>query len=36
MGFSHGDMKDIIKESEAEIHMGPRTVDGILRDATNA
>jgi predicted HTH domain antitoxin len=36
MGFSHEEMKDIIKESEAEIHMGPRTVDGILRDATNA
>jgi predicted HTH domain antitoxin len=36
MGFSHEEMKDIIKESQTKIHMGPRTVDGVIRDATNA
>jgi predicted HTH domain antitoxin len=36
MGFSHEEMKDILQESGAEIHMGPRTVDELLRDAANA
>jgi len=46
MGVSHEEMKDIISESPgsfgpgtkggAEIHLGPRTVDELLRDAANA
>jgi predicted HTH domain antitoxin len=36
MGCSHEEMKDILRESEVEIHMGPRTVDEMLRDADNA
>ena len=36
MGFSHEEMKDILQESGAEIHMGPRTVDELLRDASHA
>ena len=36
MGVSHEEMKDIISESGAEIHLGPRTVDELLRDAANA
>jgi predicted HTH domain antitoxin len=36
MGCSHEEMKDILQESQVEIHMGPRTVDELLRDANNA
>jgi len=36
MGVSHGEMKDILSESRAEVHLGPRTVDELLRDAANA
>ena len=36
MGFSHEEMKDILQESGAEIHMGPLTVDELLRDTANA
>jgi len=36
MGVSHEEMKDILAESGAEIHLGPRTVDELLRDAANA
>lgn len=36
LGFSHEEMKEVLLESGAEIHMGPRTVDGLKRDATNA
>ena len=36
MGVSHEEMKEILTEGGAEIHLGPRTVDGVLRDAENA
>jgi predicted HTH domain antitoxin len=36
MGCSHEEMKDILQESDIEIHMGPRTVEELLRDADNA
>lgn len=36
MGVSHEEMKDILSESGAEIHLGPRTVDELLQDAANA
>jgi len=36
MGVSHEEMKDILSESGAEIHLGPRTVEELLRDAANA
>ena len=36
MGVSHEEMKDILVESGAEIHLGPRTVDELLQDAANA
>lgn len=36
MGCSHEEMKDILRESGAEVHMGPRTVDELRRDADNA
>lgn len=36
MGVSHEEMKDILVESGAKIHLGPRTVDELLQDAANA
>lgn len=36
MGVSHEEMKDILVERGTEIHLGPRTVDELLRDAANA
>ena len=36
LGVSHEEMKDIIREGGAEIHLGPRTVEELLRDASNA
>ena len=36
MGVSHEEMKDILIENGAEIHLGPQTVDEALRDAANA
>jgi predicted HTH domain antitoxin len=36
MGVSHEEMKEILTESGAEIHLGPRTVDELLQDAANA
>ena len=36
IGVSHEEMKDILLESGSEIHMGPRTVDELLRDAAHA
>ncbi len=36
MGVSHEEMKEIVVESGAEIHLGPRTVDELLRDAASA
>ena len=36
LGVSHEEMKEIVVESGAEIHLGPRTVDQLLQDAANA
>ena len=36
LGVSHEEIKDILTESGAEIHLGPRTVDQVLQDAANA
>ena len=36
MGVSHEKMKEILTECGAGIHLGPRTVDEVLRDAENA
>jgi predicted HTH domain antitoxin len=36
MGVSHEEMKDILRESGAQIHLGPQTVEELLQDATNA
>lgn len=36
LGVSLEEMKDILPESGAEIHLGPRTVDELLQDAANA
>jgi predicted HTH domain antitoxin len=36
MGISHDEMKEILTEGGAEIHLGLRTVDEVLRDAENA
>jgi len=35
-GISHEEMKEVLTESGAEIHLGSRTVDEVLRDAENA
>ncbi len=36
MGVSHEEMKEILHESGAQIHLGPRTVDELLKDTANA
>jgi predicted HTH domain antitoxin len=36
MAVSHEEMKEILVESGAEAHLGPRTVQEVLQDATNA
>ena len=36
MGVSHEEMKDILIESGVEVHLGPRSVEGVLQDAANA
>jgi len=36
LGVSHEEMKDILIENGAEIHLGPQTVDEALKDAANA
>jgi predicted HTH domain antitoxin len=36
MGVSHEEMKDILIEGGAKIHLGPKTVDELLQDAANA
>jgi hypothetical protein len=36
MGVSHEEMKDILAESGAEVHLGPSTVDESLQDAANS
>jgi len=36
MGVSTEEMKDILQDNRAEIHMGPRTVAELHTDTTNA
>lgn len=36
MGFSLEEMKDILQENGTEIHLGPRSVEEVRRDADNA
>ena len=36
LGYSHEEMKDVLLENGAEIHMGPLTVDELNRDINNA
>ena len=36
MGVSHEEMKEILIESDVEIHLGPSTVGELLQDAANA
>ena len=36
MGVSHEEMKDILVESGAQIHLGPDTTDELLQDAASA
>ena len=36
MGVSHEEMKEILIESGIEVHLGPRSVGGVLQDAANA
>ena len=36
LGVSHEEMKDILAERGAEIHLGPRTADELRRDAAHA
>jgi len=36
MGVSTEEMKEILQDNGAEIHMGPRTVAELRADATNA
>ena len=36
MGVSHEEMKDVLRESGAQIHLGPRTVEELLKDKANA
>jgi predicted HTH domain antitoxin len=36
MGVSHEEMKDILVESGAKVHLGPRTAEEVLQDAANA
>ena len=36
LGVSHEEMKDILREEGAEIHLGPETTEELLQDAANA
>jgi predicted HTH domain antitoxin len=36
LGVSHEEMKEILVESGAEIHLGPRTVEELRQDAARA
>jgi predicted HTH domain antitoxin len=36
LAVSHEEMKDVLIESGAQIHLGPQTIDELLRDAANA
>ncbi|WP_291323452.1 UPF0175 family protein [Desulfonatronospira sp.] len=36
MGSSQEEMKDILREEGVNIHLGPETVEGLMRDACQA
>ena len=36
LGVSKEEMRDIVRESGSEIHLGPRTVRELLEDVRNA
>ena len=36
LGISQEEMKDILREAGATIHLGPQTVEELLEDACNA
>ena len=36
IGVSQEEMKDILREDGAEIHLGPQTIDELLEDARHA
>ena len=36
MGCSQEEMKDILREEGVNIHLGPESVDGLMRDANHA
>ena len=36
LGVSPEEMKDILREADAAIHLGPRTTEELLQDASNA
>jgi predicted HTH domain antitoxin len=36
LGVSQEEMKDILREEGAEIHLGPQTIEELLEDARNA
>jgi len=36
LGVSQEEMKDILREEGAEIHLGPQTIEELVEDARNA
>jgi predicted HTH domain antitoxin len=36
LGVSHVEMKEILREEGAQIHLGPETIEELLQDAANA
>lgn len=36
LGVSHEEMKEILVENEVDIHLGPRSVEELLEDASHA
>ena len=36
MGVSHEEMKEILRENGAQIHLGPQTVEDLSKDTANA
>lgn len=36
MGVSHEEMKEVLHESGAQVHLGPQTVEELTKDTANA
>ncbi|MFW6148096.1 MAG: UPF0175 family protein [Thermodesulfobacteriota bacterium] len=36
MGVSHEEMKEVLHDSGAQVHLGPRTVEELTKDTANA